>query len=340
MALIKENIGLAPFTTLGVGGAARFFARADSVECLKQVNSFAKSKGLPFIVLGGGSNILVSDSGVDGVVVKMNTKGIKWTKEDDHGDVFMEVSAGEVWDDVVEESTRRGFYGIENLSGIPGTAGASPVQNIGAYGVEVSEAVSCVTAYDTEKEEMITFSKEECQFGYRESIFKKNHGRFIVTSLTLCLSRFGEPVCSYKDIAEKMSNTEEKPDPQTMRQIVLDIRDKKFPDMDLYGSAGSFFKNPVVSGSKLKELKQDYPNIPFYSFDSGHSKVPLAWILDKVLGLRGKSEGNVGLFEGQPLVLITYKNANASEVVSFAERVRNKVLETTGLEVEYEVVIL
>ncbi|MGM0628928.1 MAG: UDP-N-acetylmuramate dehydrogenase [Patescibacteria group bacterium] len=340
MTLIKENVGLAPFTSLGVGGSASFFACVNSVEYLKQVNSFAKSKGLPLTVLGGGSNIIVSDGGIDGVVVKMDIKGISWTEEDNKGEVFMEVFAGENWDDVVEESVRRGFYGIENLSGIPGTAGAAPVQNIGAYGVEVSEAVSCVMAYDTEKEEMITFSKEECQFGYRESIFKRTPGRFVVTSLVFILSRSGEPVCSYRDIAERMKENESRPDPQTMREIVIDIRDKKFPDMNLCGSAGSFFKNPIVSVERLKKLRGEYPGMPSYPLDSDYSKVPLAWILDKVLGLRGKREGNVGLFEGQPLVLVTYRNATASEVISFADKVKDKVYKKTGLEVEYEVVLL
>lgn len=337
--MLEENIRIASFTTLGVGGPARFFARASSFSMLKRVNSFAKQKKLPLVVIGEGSNVLVSDRGIDGVVMKMEIKGKSWIKERPE-EAVLEVSAGEKWDDVVKESVKFGFYGIENLSGIPGTAGAAPVQNIGAYGVEVSEVVSGVEAFDTVREKMVFFSKKECEFGYRKSVFKDDPGRFIVTSLTLRLSKSAEPVCSYKDIAEKVKDMEKSPDPQTMRRIVLGIREKKFPNMSSCGTAGSFFKNPIISSQKLEELKEKHPDIPFHSFDPGYFKVSLAWVLDKVLGIRGRRCGNVGLYENQPLVLVTYDNANASEVISFAEDIQERVLEKTGLNIEHEVVLL
>ncbi len=339
MFSIKENILLAPFTTLKVGGPARFFTRVASLEDIKQAVEFAKDKKLKIIPLGGGSNILVSDEGVDGVVVKMESRGKEWSEV--NGDfVNLKASAGEEWDDLVDSAVKKDLYGLENLSGIPGTVGAGPVQNIGAYGVEISDVIVEVEVFDIEKEEVLIFKKNDCCFGYRQSLFKDFLGRFLILSVTMRLSKKPKVVSHYKDIEEKIKEKNKDLKISDLRDLVLDIRSKKFPDMEKLGSAGSFFKNPVVSVPHLKKMQKKYPDIPFYSVGSEHVKIPLAWILDKVLNLRGVKKDETGLFDSQPLVLIAYENATQQKILSFAEEIKRKVKNATDIDVEYEVKIL
>ncbi len=339
MSLIEENIIMAPFTTLGVGGPARYFARASSVEDIKDIVKFAKRKKTPLIPIGGGSNILVSDEGVQGMVVKMEIPGISFNNEEKDS-ILMKVFAGEDWDKVVERSVSAGLYGLENLSGIPGTAGAAPVQNIGAYGVEISGLVFEVEVYDAKEEKFTVFKNEECSFGYRESIFKNSPGRFLITSVIMKLSKRPYFVSDYKDISERMSSGNYSQDGAGMREMVLDIRSKKFPDEEGTGSVGSFFKNPVLSSDDLQKVKMKFPDIPFYPHGSGYFKVPLAWILDKLLKVRGLRHGNVGLFDSQPLVLVAYNGATQKEIFAFAEEIKKGVKDATGIEVDYEVKLL
>ncbi len=339
MTLIEENVVLAPFTTLGVGGPARFFARASSFEDVVRIVKFAKEKKLNITPIGGGSNILVSDKGVDGVVVKMEIPGLIW-EEIDEDSVLLTASAGEEWDQVVKESVSNRLYGLENLSGIPGFTGAAPVQNIGAYGVELSDVVLRVEAYDTAKEKKIIFIKEECSFGYRESVFKNSPGRFLITAVTMSLSKKADLISHYKDVAEGIKGKTGSLSVADMRELVLDIRSKKFPDADRLGSAGSFFKNPVITISEYERIKTKYPDIPSYPHGSQHVKVPLAWILDNILHLRGVRSGAVGLFDSQPLVLITSDGATQTEVSLFAEEIKRKVKEATGIEIHHEVKFL
>ena len=339
MFSIEENIRLAPFTTLKVGGPARFFARVSSLEDIKLAVDFAKNKKLKIVPLGGGSNILVSDDGVDGVVLKMESLGKEWS-EVDSDFVDFKALAGENWDDVVEMAVKKGLYGLENLSGIPGTVGAAPVQNIGAYGVEVSDVIVTVEVFDTEREEVLNFKSKDCQFGYRESLFKDSMERFLILSVTMRLSKKPKLLSHYKDIAEKIKEKNKDLKAEDLRDLVLEIRSKKFPDMEKTGTAGSFFKNPIVSVSQFKKIQKKYPEIPFYPAGLNYIKIPLAWILDKVLNVRGLRENETGLFDSQPLVLVTYKNATQKKIISFAEEIRRKVKEATDIDVEYEVKIL
>ncbi len=336
MELIEENIILAPFTTLGVGGPARFFSRASSFEDIKRIVKFSKEKKLNLTPIGGGSNILISDKGIDGVVVKMELPGMMWDEVDEHS-VHLRVFAGEEWDEVVEESIGNKLYGLENLSGIPGTAGAAPVQNIGAYGVELSDVISEVEVYDTIEEERKILKREECSFEYRGSIFKEEPGRFLIISVTMILSKKPCFVSHYKDIAERIEGKEDSLRAVDIRETVLDIRSKKFPDIGSVGSAGSFFKNPVMSVFDFEKIKKKYPDIPSYPHGSEHVKVPLAWILDKVLNFRGIRSGAVGLFDSQPLVLVTHGKSTQTEVSSFAEEIKRKVKDVTNIEIDYEV---
>jgi UDP-N-acetylmuramate dehydrogenase len=339
MFSIEENILLAPFTTLKVGGPARFFTKVTSLEEIKQAVKFAKDKKLKISPLDGGSNILVSDDGVDGLVIKMENQGREWNEINDDF-VNLKVSAGEEWDDLVDSAVKKNLYGLENLSGIPGTVGAAPVQNIGAYGVEISDVIVEVEVFDIEKEEVLIFKKNDCCFGYRDSLFKDSLGRFIILSVIMCLSKKPKVVAHYKDIDEKIREKNKKLEISDLRDLVLDIRSKKFPDMDKLGSAGSFFKNPVVSATRFNKIQKKYPDIPFYAVGSEYVKIPLAWILDKVLNLRGVKKGKTGLFHSQPLVLIAYENATQQKILSFAEEIKRKVKEATDIDVEYEVKIL
>lgn len=336
MVSVEENVILAPFTTLGVGGPARFFVRVFSTDDIRRVFSFAKEKKLPLIPIGEGSNIFVSDKGVNAVVVKNEITGMEW-KDIEENLVEVKVSAGENWDNFVEESVKRGLYGAENLSGIPGTVGAAPVQNIGAYGVELSDIIFSLEVYDANEEKFFVFKKEDCNFGYRESFFKKSSGRFLITTVTMHLSKDSKLICYYKDLSELVSKSKTELTSFDVRKMILDIRSKKFPDKNLLGSAGSFFKNPVISNFDFEKLKAKYPEIPSYFVDNNHVKIPLAWILDKVLKLRGVRCGAVGLFKSQPLVLVTYDNATSDNVVAFTEEIKMKVKNETGIDIECEV---
>ena len=339
MFLIEEGTELSKITTLGVGGPARFFSKVSSYEDLRLSVLFANERGVPFKVIGGGSNILVSDLGFDGLIIKMDIRGTEWKESGSKGEMVFKVSAGERWDSVVESSVKRGLYGIENLSGIPGTAGAAPVQNIGSYGVELSDVLISVLAYDTFEDRTVTFSKRDCLFGYRESVFKNSADRFVIISLEMELSELTGPRLEYKDLAERMENIKGRPSPKDVRDSLLEIRREKFSEyFKGLGSAGSFFKNLTVSREETKRLRIDFPDIPFHDQSDGSFKIPLAWILDRVLNLRGYRKGNVGLSEHQPLILMSFSGATASEIDSFADEIAVKVKNVTGLDIEREVV--
>lgn len=335
----KEGVLLSVHTTMKVGGPAMYFLDAESTEDVRLGLSFAKQKNLPFFVLGGGSNTLVPDEGFFGVVIKIKNKGIEETEDFDI--VTMQVAAGESWDDFVKMTTKKNYFGIENLSGIPGTVGASVIQNIGAYGAEVREVVKNVKVFDTEDSVEKILTNKECLFGYRESVFKKKPGKYIVLSVEFVLSKEKKFKIAYKDL--ELFFAEQKKAPETseeVRSAVLSIRAKKFPDLNIYGTAGSFFKNALVSKEKADELKKNFPDLPVYEMPGGVFKISTAFVLDKVCGLRDYKEGAVGLFKNQTLVLVNYGGASSEEIVNFKEKVKDIVLEKTGVVIEEEVVLL
>ena len=339
MTLIEEDVPMASYNTLGVGGLSKFFARITSIYDIEKAVSFAEEKKLPIVPLGGGSNVLVSDDGVEGVVVKMDTHDEQWQEIKDKK-ILLKACAGIVWDDLVERTTQEGLFGLENLSGIPGTVGASPIQNIGSYGAEVSQVIESVEVYDISEKKVFNFSKDKCRFEYRDSIFKKKKGRFVIMSVTFCLSYKGRLSFAYKDIEERIKSSYSPQTPSEMRELIIDIRAKKFPDHNLLGSAGSFFKNPVITQEKFKEIKNRFPQIPFYSVRGEGVKIPLAFILDKVLKMKGVRVGNVGLYGRQPLVVVAYKGATQKEISCFTDDVKNKIKNITGIDIEREVVFL
>jgi UDP-N-acetylmuramate dehydrogenase len=353
----KDNVSLASLTTFKIGGNARTVFDCSSVEEIQTALAYAREGGLPWYVLGSGSNVLASDAGYDGVIILPRIGGISFEnregKEDnaDVGEVLVTAGAGVSWDALVEETVVRGLWGLENLAGIPGTVGAAPVQNVGAYGADISGTLAYVDVLDTTATEpaltAIRMTNVQCEFGYRDSIFKKSidifQGKFIILRAAFLLTKQGTPQIAYPDLAALAdSSTQAAPltTPQSIAQSVRAIRAQKFPDLSTTGTAGSFFKNSIVTVTEYSNLKNVYPDLPGYpETDPLYIKVSLAWILDKVLNLRGFSNGSatVRLFERQPLVLVAEPGATAADVDALANEVAHRVFTATSIRIEREV---
>jgi len=337
---IKEFISLAEHTTFKVGGPARFFCSvADEGELVEAV-SFAMKKSLPIFILGGGSNLLVSDKGFPGLVVKMEIVGIaeKGAGTSGSGAVIIEAGAGEMWDSFVYWAVERGLHGIENLSAIPGTVGASPVQNIGAYGAEASQVISSVRALDTQAMKFVELSNADCQFDYRDSMFKHEKGRYVVVRVSFKLSTDAPVNIAYKDLQDHFeARAIAAPTLEQVRQAVIDVRWGKLPDWKLWGTAGSFFKNPIVTAEHFAELKKAHPGLPGYPETDGRVKVSLGWILDKICDVKGLCMDRACVYERQALVLVTLPGATAESVVELSNELMKRVKDRTGLDIECEV---
>jgi len=334
---IREHVALKPFTTLNVGGPARFFADVHTVDDLHEVAERARREREELLIIGGGSNVLIADEGFSGYVVRVMIGGVEFN-DLENGNVELIAGAGENWDAIVELAVHNKLWGIENLTDIPGSVGAAPVQNIGAYGVEFKDVAQWVEVCDTHTGTTRKLMPMQCRFGYRDSIFKHRAGRhFVVTRVCMLLSRNGKPHVSYKDISAAVYMLPVPPTLDDMRRLVRAIRAQKFPHSKQYGTAGSFFKNPVISRVRYALLKMSYPDMPHFSIDWWRVKVPAAWILDTVCGLKGASVGNVGLFKNQPLVLVTKRGACARDVKKLADTVQRTVYIKTKIWLEPEV---
>ncbi len=335
---IRTDVLLAPYTTLGVGGPAQFFAEVQSVATLHEVVVWAQNAGHTITILGGGSNVLVSEEGVAGLVIRYVAQQITY---EEYGDVtFVTADAGVVLDTLIEELVGKELWGLENLSAIPGTVGAVPVQNVGAYGVEAKEVIESVCVFDREKRSVRTLTNAECTFAYRDSLFKKNEGsRYIILSVTFRVSHTLAPLLTYKDLTDYFG-TNIQPSLSAIREAVITIRGKKLPDWHTVGTAGSFFKNPIIARHVYEALLVQYPELPGFPEQNGDVKVSLGWILDKVCGLKGYREGKVGLYEKQALVLVCERSATAREVTDFVSHIIARVYKKTGITIEPEVRML
>lgn len=332
--VFKKNVPLAQYTTLKVGGNASQFVTVKDEASLAEAVASAKARNLKITVLGGGSNVLVPDTGIDGLVIHIALKGIEVVQEG--AMVRLTAGAGELLDDVVAKSVVQGWWGLENLSHIPGTVGATPIQNVGAYGVESADVIESVRVFNTETLQFEILSNAQCAFRYRDSLFKTDAGkRYIVTAVTYTLSKEPRPQIAYRDLAQLFENR--MPSQQEIREAVVKIRAGKFPDWHEVGTAGSFFKNPIVSASIYETVRKRYPGLPAFPAGEGMMKLSLGWILDKVLGLRGFTKGNVSLYEKQALVLIAGGAATTEEITKFANNIVQKVKDEIGIEVEWEV---
>lgn len=331
---IQKNVPLSAHTTLGVGGEASFFTSVTSEEELEEAIQWARSKSLGFFILGEGSNTLAPDEGFVGLLIHLCIKGIALATEGQT--VLLSAKAGEILDDVVERSVQEGWWGMENLSHIPGTIGATPVQNVGAYGVEVSDIIKSVRVLDTETMQYAVLQNAECAFAYRDSIFKKDAGKkYVVTEVVFELSLEPMPKVEYKDLANYFNGVS--PSQGEIRTAVIVIRSEKFPNWREIGTAGSFFKNPIVTTEVFNALRVEHPDLPGYLVDEKFVKLSLAWILDRVLHLRGHSEGPVSTYERQALVLTAERGATALQIESFANAIIEKIKDEMGIEVDWEV---
>ncbi len=327
---IQENVALSAYTTFKIGGPARFFCIIEKEADIPEAVAFAKEKGVPFMAIGGGSNLLFADSGFPGLVIHIAIKGIL-----EKGNMIV-ANAGEDWDGFVRHTVENGFHGLENLSFIPGTVGAAPVQNVGAYGVDASSLIESVRAYDVQSSRFVDLSNAECGFAYRDSMFKHAKGRYIVASVTFKLSKDAPVNIEYRDLANHFAG---KPLPTVseVRDAVITIRTAKLPDWRSWGTAGSFFKNPIITADTFVELKKRYPELPGYPEPDGRVKVSLAWILDKLCDARGLCMGNACTYERQALVIVAMPGASAVEVVALADELMKRVKGKTGIDIEGEV---
>ena len=334
---ITEHADLGSHTTFKVGGTVRYLLTAESVEDIVEAVSFAEERQLPLVVVGGGANMLIDDGEAEGVFLIPKIVGTNvLTREEGKGFVF---SSGEAWDEVVEKTVAQKWWGFENLSGIPGTVGGAIVQNIGAYGAALSEHLLWVEAYDLQEKRGVRLQSDECAFEYRTSIFKEQTGRYVILRAGFLLTKEGVANLSYRDLSTHFEGREASL--EEVREAVLAIRKRKFPDLSLEGTAGSFFKNPIVSETEASVLKAKYPLMPLFSMpETTGIKVPLAWILDHILSMRGFSIGPVRCFEEQPLVLVADRNAQAKDVRTLARFVQQQVEKETKIKILPEVCVM
>lgn len=365
-----ENEPLAPYTTFKIGGAARYFFVAQSVDDMMRALGAATDCGVPYFILAGGSNILVSDKGFDGLVIFNVIKGFNAELRD--GRAVVTAGAGESWDDLVGRCVAEGWAGIECLSGIPGTVGAAPVQNIGAYGQSVGDVVESVEAVDSVSGERVTFNREQCEFGYRTSMFKKARGRYSIARVTLALKVGGAPLLAYHDLKEHFAS----PSPQSppikggeanrifpplmredkgggegttptlveVRRAVIEIRAKKgyviMPEYESYKTAGSFFMNPIVPCEQFETLQSMVHGCPepwYWPLSDGRVKVSAACLLQSAGFSKGYRKGKVGISPKHALSIVNFGNASARDVVEFADQIKKAVHDKFEIVLEEEV---
>ncbi|MFZ5971845.1 MAG: UDP-N-acetylmuramate dehydrogenase [Bacteroidota bacterium] len=340
MIPISERVSLKAFNTFGIDVYADFFCTVRSVQefvALIQTVTYRQQRSL---ILGGGSNVLFLDD-FKGLVIKNEIKGIEILHETDDY-IFVRVGAGEVWHEFVMYCMQHNWGGIENLSLIPGTVGAAPMQNIGAYGVEVKDVIDNVDAVDVRTGEVRTFSNAECQFGYRESVFKGTlKEKFFISSVTLRLRKKNHQLhTSYGAIREVLASKKiSSPTIQNISEAVIEIRSGKLPDPTKVGNAGSFFKNPVVTPDQFNELKKTYPTIPGYVSENQEVKVPAGWLIEQC-GWKGKRKGDAGVHTHQALVLVNHGSAKGAEIFSLANEVKKSVKMKFNIELSTEVNII
>jgi UDP-N-acetylmuramate dehydrogenase len=338
---IRESVPLAPLTTLGVGGPARFYARIGSPGALAMAVAFARARGLPLLVLGGGSNMLVADEGYPGLVAHLALRGLEFWDAGDRTKI--EAGAGEPWDALVGETVSHGLAGFECLSGIPGLVGATPIQNVGAYGQEVAETITSVRVYDLSTNEIRRFENAECRFGYRESRFKlEDRGRYVVLSVAYRLASNAPPAVRYPELERALAARGlAEPSLADVRAVVLAIRRAKSMVLDPADpntqSAGSFFVNPVVAASVADAI--DVESMPRYPAHGG-VKLSAAWLIERAGFAKGYARGAAGLSTKHALAIVNRGGATASEIRDLAREIRDRVRERFGVELTPEPVFV
>ncbi|MEJ2112680.1 MAG: UDP-N-acetylmuramate dehydrogenase [Flavobacteriaceae bacterium] len=335
---IQQNISLKSFNTFGIDVSANQFVSVANTKELRQVLSLHDHKNK--FILGGGSNMLLTKN-VDELVIHVNLKGVSVISENENT-VLVKANAGENWHEFVLWTLDQDFGGLENLSLIPGNVGTAPIQNIGAYGVELKDSFVSCEAISIFSSEIHSFSKDECNFGYRDSIFKNEaKGKFIITSVIFKLSKNEHKLnTKYGAIENQLDFMEiEKPTIKDVSNAVIAIRQSKLPDPKVLGNSGSFFKNPIISVEQFNKLTDNFPGLPSYPVSENKVKVPAAWLIEKA-GFKGKRFGNYGVHEKQALVLVNYGDAKGSDILALSKIIQKTILRLFNISIEVEVNIL
>jgi len=335
---IQTNFSLKNFNTFGIEASAKQFVAVHSVAELQTVLQQYKTEKK--FILGGGSNMLLTQD-IDALVIHVDLKGKKIIKETDDS-VWVESQAGENWHEFVLWTIEQDFGGLENMSLIPGNVGTTPVQNIGAYGTEIKDTFESCEAMKIDNQEMKTFTKAECQFGYRESVFKNEvKDQYIITSVVFKLTKKNHKInISYGDIkAELAKNNIENPSLIDVSNAVISIRQSKLPDPKELGNSGSFFKNPILLKSDFEKIHQKFPEMKYYEVSATEVKVPAGWLIEQA-GFKGKRFGDAGIHKNQALVLVNYGNASGQEILNVSKNIQETVFKTFGIRIEAEVNVI
>ena len=329
-----SNYSLLAHNTFGIDARCARFLEYETTEEAQQVAAILRESTLPYIIIGSGSNLLLTQD-FSGIVVHSAIKG--W----DIAGCRMTCGSGETWDDIVDISLRNGLYGAENLSLIPGEVGASAIQNIGAYGVEVKDLIREVHAIEIATGRLCIIDSADCQYGYRQSRFKQEwKNRYLMTKVVYEFSKTFEPRLDYGNIRGELERRGiDNPTPEQLRQIIIDIRHAKLPDPKVMGNAGSFFMNPVVEREKYEALQAQYPQMPHYYIDERHEKIPAGWMIDQC-GWKGRSLGPAGVHDRQALVLVNRGGATGADIVALCQTIQRDVKEKFGIDIYPEVNII
>ena len=335
--MIKENYSLKNYNTFNLNAKAKYFIEFTKEDEIYKFLQNWDIRKMPFLVLGGGSNILFTHD-YEGIILFPAFKGIEIIVEDENV-VEIKARAGENWDNFVAFCVENGYCGLENLSLIPGNTGAVPIQNIGAYGVEVKDYIEWVEAIDIKNAIPVNFTKSACKFGYRDSIFKNElKGNYIITGVVFKLPKKHELITTYGTVEQELNKFNKK-DIKALRQAIINIRERKLPDYRKIGNAGSFFKNPVISESFFTGLKKEFEDIPFFVTENSDYKIPAAWLIEQC-GWKGKNNGDAGVFQKQPLVLVNYGEATGKDIYHLSEQIKNSVFNKFGIDLEREVMVI
>lgn len=336
--LIEEHKSLKKYNTFSIDCSARYFVSIESISDLKEILQSKIHSNI--FILGGGSNMLLTQD-VDALVIHINLKGIEIISED-KDNITLKVMAGENWHDFVANCINHNYGGVENLSLIPGNVGTAPIQNIGAYGMELKDVFKSCQAISLNNLSEKIFSKEECKFDYRNSIFKNEEkGKFIITSVTFTLTKNNHNInIGYGAIKEQLNNLQiDNPTLKEISEAVISIRKSKLPDPKELGNSGSFFKNPIINDIDFKQFYKNYPKAPYYKISNSEYKIPAGWLIEQA-GFKGKRYGDAGVHKNQALVLVNYGNASGQEIISLSKKIQIKVKEIFVISIEPEVNII
>ena len=334
---MKNNVNLQTHNSFGFHATAKYFVEINDADDLQRLINMPEFKQEKHLILSGGNNVLFTEELFDGIVVYINTKGIEIINEDENA-VVVRAQAGEDWPEFVKYCVGKGWHGIENLAHIPGKVGAAPVQNIGAYGMELKDSFLQCEAVELTTGDKHIFTKDECCFGYRQSIFKSERkGQYVITSVDFLLKKSAPLHLEYGNIKAYLAeHGMEQPTLQQLHDAICSIRDDKLPNVKQIGSAGSFFKNPVICTEQFNGLKQQYPDIPHYPDADGMVKVPAGWLIEQA-GWKGWHDEHVGVYEKQALVLVHYGDGTGKDIVALSQKIQQSVEEKFGVRISPEV---